>query len=130
VISQQLEKIDSLNSAVNTLNDRINFFKRQTITYQIYLNEEKNEGNQIDIRSIKCVYKKNWLAIDSVEFPVTAGIGPNTIKVTFDNISGEDLMDASPQITIKDLKRKKIWKSLSFNPLEPTIQLSESSSMQ
>lgn len=124
-ISEEKDKsITGLTKQLETEENIINSFKTQNITYQLVLDDSDQNTPPPPAKSLTCVFHKNWdPSSDSLEYEVTSSSAQKSYKVTFKNLSLQELSDATPYIYLMDKNNKKRWFYRSFNPLTPTIFL-------
>ena len=105
-------------------NERINALTTQNITYHFVLDDLNPGTPPPPASSLICIFYKNWRdKTDSAVYRVFSS-GASAFKVTFENLSLQQLADAAPAVYLYDKKSRKRWVSQSFNPLTPTITLS------
>jgi len=119
------KQLDNLQTQITDRDERINNLTTQNITYHFVLDGLDANSPPPPAKSLVCIFYKNWRdETDSSVYKVFSS-GSNAYKVTFENLSLQQLNDAAPAVYLYDKQNNKRWVSQSFNPLAPTISLSE-----
>lgn len=124
------KKIDDLNTNIATLSsqkqeitDALNRFKVQSISYRFTLDDLNDNMPPPPACSLNCVYYKSWDKSDSITYRVFPA-GSRSYRVTFNDLSEQQLTDASPVVYLVNNKTRQRWVATSFNPLTPYLSLS------
>jgi hypothetical protein len=115
-------EITKLNDENHQLNNSLNFFKAQSISYRFVLDDLDEHAALPPANNLICVFYKNWDKTDSIIYRVYPGEA-KSYMVTFENLSLQQLINASPVVCLVNSLTKKRWVAQSFNPLTPYLLL-------
>lgn len=122
-IAEKDSEIQRQKNLVEAKNEEIRSMTTQNITYHFVLDDLDPTTAPPPANSLLCIFYKNWRdKTDSSIYNVFSS-GANAFKVTFENLSLQQLTDAAPAVYLYDKRTHKRWVSQSFNPLTPTINL-------
>ena len=120
--SDKQNKLQEIAGQKEELNNLLTAFKNQTITYYFVLEDHDETTAPPPADKLSCVFYKNWMEkSDSIVYKVRTGA--NGYKVTFNNLSIDQFLDAAPVVYLVNKESKRRWMASSFNPLSPTLYL-------
>lgn len=116
------KEISKLNDEKHQLNEILNSFRTQSISYRFVLDDLDENSALPPAKNLLCVFYKTWDKTDSISYPVYPGES-KSYMVTFENLSLQQLINASPVVYLVNKLTKKRWVAQSFNPLTPYLSL-------